>query len=94
MQVVFAHVGFGNDLAAQRVRTVLSPLTAPAKRLVQAAGEHGLLIDMTGGRRTRAVIVMEQGYLALVALTPEALLDRLNAALSGQTEVTPASTGK
>lgn len=77
MQPTFVHAGFGNFVAAHRVEGVLAPGAAPARRLVQAAAEQNLVIDMTGGRRTGAVLLMDDGHFVLVATPPAEILQRL-----------------
>ena len=72
------NIGFGNMVAAQRLLAVVSPDSAPIKRLAQEARERGLLIDASFGRRTRAVLVMDSSHVVLSALTPETILERVN----------------
>ena len=67
------HVGFGNVLAVDRVLAIVSPNSAPTKRLVQEGKNSGQIIDMTNGRRTKAVLVMDTGHVALAAIAPETL---------------------
>lgn len=77
MLVYFINVGFGNVVASNKVVTVISPESAPIKRLVQESKEQGTLIDATYGRRTRAVIVMDSGHVVLSPLQPETIAHRL-----------------
>ncbi|HZH94008.1 MAG TPA: DUF370 domain-containing protein [Tissierellaceae bacterium] len=79
MLVYFINVGFGNVVASNKVVSVVSPESAPIKRLVQESKEHGTLIDATYGRRTRAVIVMDSGHIVLSPLQPETIAHRLHA---------------
>ena len=72
------NIGFGNMVAAHRVVSMVSPESAPIKRIIQDVRERGNLIDATFGRRTRTVIVMDSGHVILSALTPETLNTRLN----------------
>lgn len=69
-------IGFGNLVSAGRIISIVSPDSAPIKRMVQDARERGLLIDASFGRSTRAVITMDSGNVILSALTPEALAAR------------------
>ena len=74
----FVNVGHGSLVAASRIITVASPDSAPMKRLVQDAREEGRIIDVTGGKRTRAVLVADTGHVILCALQPETVAARLN----------------
>lgn len=69
-------IGFGNLISADRVVSVVSPESAPIKRMIQDVRERGLLIDASFGRSTKAVIVMDSGNVVLSALTPEVLAQR------------------
>ena len=69
--------GFGNLVSAQRLVAIVSPDSAPIKRMVQEARERGVLIDASFGRRTRAVLVMDNDHLVLSALQPETVANRL-----------------
>lgn len=71
------HVGFGNMLPISRVVAIISPNSAPTKRMIQDGKSNGLLIDMTNGRRTKAVLVLDSGHLALAALAPETIAGRI-----------------
>ena len=73
----FINIGFGNMVAAHRVVAVVSPESAPIKRIIQNAKEKGTLIDATHGRRTRAVIVMDSDHIILSAIQPETIAGRL-----------------
>ena len=70
------HIGFGNILAMNRVIAIASPNSAPTKRIIQEARNKGQLIDMTSGRRTKAVIFTDSGYIVLAALAPETITGR------------------
>ncbi len=72
------NIGFGNMVSAGRLVAIVSPESAPIKRIVQEARERGALIDATYGRRTRAVIVMDSEHVVLSALQPETVANRLN----------------
>ena len=65
------NIGFGNMVSAGRLIAVVSPESAPIKRMVQEARDRGVLIDATFGRRTRAVLVMDSDHIVLSALQPE-----------------------
>jgi hypothetical protein len=70
------NVGFGNIISANRVISIVSPESAPIKRLIQEAKGKGTLIASTCGRRTRAIIVMDSGHIVLSALQPETIANR------------------
>ena len=72
------NIGFGNLVSPQRLIAVVSPDSAPIKRMVQEARDRGMLIDATYGRRTRAVLVMDNDHLVLSALQPETVANRLS----------------
>jgi len=82
------NIGFGNMVSAERLLAVVSPDSAPIKRLTQEVRENGLLIDASFGRKTKAVLVMDSGHVILSALQPETISARLNGkeALAGDTE--------
>ena len=71
------NIGFGNLVNGEKVVAVVSPESAPIKRMVQEARERGVLIDASYGRRTRAVLVMDNDHLVLSALQPETVANRL-----------------
>lgn len=77
------HVGFGNILAVNRVIAIVSPNSAPTKRAIQEGRNRGLLIDMTNGRRTKAVIITDSGHIVLAALAPETIAGRLHLGRDG-----------
>ena len=77
-------IGFGNMINAGRLITIVSPESAPIKRIIQEAKEKGLLIDATYGRRTRAVVIMDSDHVILSAVQPETIAGRL----SSEEEVT------
>lgn len=80
MQTELIHIGFGNIVAVNHVVAIVSPSSAPSKRLMQEGKTKGLTIDLTSGRRTKAVIVMDSGQIVLAAITPETIAGRVNAA--------------
>ena len=77
MSIQLLNIGFGNMVAANRVMAIISPESAPIKRMVQDARDKGLLIDATYGRKTRAVLVMDSGQIVLSAIQPETVAHRL-----------------
>lgn len=70
------HIGFGNIVNVSKIIAVVSPDSAPVKRMVQKAKEEGMTIDATQGRKTKAVLVMENSQLVLSALLPETIAGR------------------
>lgn len=70
------HIGFGNIINAEKIVAIVSPDSAPIKRMVQGAKESGTVIDATQGRKTKAVMVMENGSVVLSALMPETIAGR------------------
>jgi len=84
MTTELIHVGFGNIVAINRVLAMTPPTSAPTKRLVQESRSKGLVIDMTNGRRTKAVLILDSGHIALAALSPETIAGRLTASRGGQ----------
>ena len=78
MDVKFVNIGFGNIVAANRMVAIVSPDSAPIKRLVQMARDRGMLIDATYGRRTRAVIITDSDHVILSAVQPETVAQRLS----------------
>ncbi len=74
------HLGFSNMAAINKAVAVISPNSAPAKRLIQEAKSKGLIIDVTNGRRTKAILIMENGHVILAAITPETIAGRVSAA--------------
>ena len=71
------NIGFGNMVSAGRLIAIVSPESAPIKRMVQEARDRGVLIDATYGRRTRAVLIMDSDHIVLSALQPETVAGRL-----------------
>jgi hypothetical protein len=76
--IKFINVGFGNIVNANRIISIVSPESAPIKRIIQTAKDEKLLIDATYGRRTRAVLVMDSGHIVLSAIQPETVAHRLH----------------
>jgi len=75
------NIGFGNMISADRLISIVSPESAPIKRVVREAEDKRMLINATYGRRTRAVIIMDSGHVVLSSLQPETVANRL-----GETE--------
>lgn len=76
MQLI--NIGFGNIVSANRIIAIVSPESAPIKRIVQDAKENGNAVDATYGRRTRAVLIMDSGHIILSAVQPETVASRLD----------------
>lgn len=72
------NIGYGNMVSADRIVTVISPESAPIKRLIQEAKDDGRAIDATYGRKTRAVLVMDSGHIVLSSLITDTLAVRIN----------------
>ncbi|MBS5150183.1 MAG: DUF370 domain-containing protein [Butyricicoccus pullicaecorum] len=70
------NIGFGNLVAASRIVAVVSPDSAPIKRIIQEAKERGIVIDASYGRRTRAVIITDSDHVILSSLQPETIAGR------------------
>ena len=70
------HIGFGNIVNIEKIISIVSPDSAPVKRMVQRAKENGMAIDATQGRKTKAVLVMENSQIVLSALLPETIAGR------------------
>ena len=71
------HIGFGNIVSANRIIAIVSPESAPIKRMVQEAKDAKIAVDATYGRRTRAVVIMDSGHIILSAVQPETVAGRL-----------------
>lgn len=76
MQLI--NIGFGNIVSANRIVAIVSPDSAPIKRMIQEAKDNGSAIDATYGRRTRAVVIMDSGHIVLSAVQPETVAGRLD----------------
>lgn len=79
------NIGFGNMVSATRIIAIVSPESAPIKRIIQDVRDKGQLIDATYGRRTRAVLIMDSGHVILSAIQPETVAGRM----SGKSEPEP-----
>ena len=80
------NIGFGNLVSAERIVSIVSPESAPIKRMIQDVREKGLLIDASFGRSTKSVIVMDSGHVILSALEPELLMQRISDQSEEETE--------
>ena len=76
MQLV--NIGFGNIVSANRIIAIVSPDSAPIKRIVQEAKDSKMAVDATSGRRTRAVLIMDSGHIILSAVQPETVAGRFD----------------
>ena len=82
----FINIGFGNMVAADRIITIVSPDSAPVKRLIQDAKDAGRVIDVSCGRRTRAVIITDSEHVILSAIQSETIANRLDTDAEDETE--------
>ena len=82
----FINIGFGNLVSVQRLIAVVSPDSAPVKRLVQESRDRGMLIDATYGRKTASVLIMDSDHVVLSALAAERLAPRLGLSVVDLTE--------
>lgn len=80
MNYRLVHIGFGNMVVAERVVAIISPASAPIKRLREEARAAGLLVDATQGRKTRAVLVMDSRHVVISAIQPETISARFTEA--------------
>lgn len=83
MNTELIHVGFGNILAVNKVVAIVMPGSAPIKRLVEHSGGSGMLIDMTNGKKTKTIIVMDSGHIVLTALASKTIAARVQASRDG-----------
>ncbi len=83
MEVQLINIGFGNIVSANRIIAIVSPESAPIKRIISDAREGGKLIDATYGRRTRAVIITDSSHIILSAIQPETVAHRFMANKDG-----------
>ena len=94
MAAELVHIGFGNVLAMNRVIAIASPNSAPTKRTIHEGRNNGLLIDMTNGRRTKAVIFTDSGHIILAALAPETIAGRVQSSRAGSVSKLEPSESK
>ncbi len=83
MSIELVHIGFGNILAMNRAIAIASPNSAPTKRIIHDGKNNHKVIDMTSGRRTKAVIFTDSGHIVLAALAPETIASRLHTSRTG-----------
>ena len=76
MQLI--NIGFGNVVSSDKIITIIKPESAPTRRIIQDAKENGKIIDATYGRKKRAAIVMDTGYVILSSIQPETMASRFN----------------
>jgi extracellular matrix regulatory protein A len=86
MDIRLINIGFGNIVAASRVIAIVSPESAPIKRIISEAKERGHLVDATYGRRTRAVIITDSDHIILSAIQPETVANRFMISKENLTE--------
>ena len=84
MQLV--NIGFGNIIAANKIVAIVSPDSAPIKRMIQEAKDAKTAVDATCGRRTRAVLIMDSGHIILSAIQPETIATRTDKDVDNQSE--------
>ncbi|HLR33859.1 MAG TPA: DUF370 domain-containing protein [Tissierellales bacterium] len=87
MSVKLINVGFGNVVSANRIIAIVSPESAPIKRMIQEARDRKIIIDATCGRRTRAVIITDSDHIVLSAVQPETVAHRLNSKENQDAEI-------
>ncbi len=84
MQLI--NIGFGNIVSAERIVSIVSPDSAPIKRIVQEAKDSKTAVDATYGRRTRSVIIMDSGHIILSAVQPETIAGRVDTGIDNVEE--------
>jgi hypothetical protein len=84
MMNTLIHIGFGNIVNTSKIIAIVSPDSAPVKRMVQRAKENGTVIDATQGRKTKSVLVMESSQIVLSALLPETIAGRAQGLPAGE----------
>jgi len=77
VDIKLINIGFGNIVSANRIIAIVSPESAPIKRIINEARDRGMLVDATYGRRTRAVIITDSDHVILSAVQPETVAHRL-----------------
>jgi regulator of extracellular matrix RemA (YlzA/DUF370 family) len=83
VEIKLVNIGFGNIVSANRIIAIVSPESAPIKRIIQEARDRGMLVDATYGRRTRAVIITDSDHIILSAVQPETVAHRLGSTEKG-----------
>lgn len=87
MDINLINIGFGNIVSASRIIAIVSPDSAPIKRMIQEARDKGALIDATYGRKTRAVIITDSDHIILSAVQPETVAQRVNNKTSNNNDI-------
>ncbi len=72
------NIGFGNTVSAEKIVAIVSPESAPIKRMIQEAKDQGTAIDATQGRKTRAVLIMDSKHIVLSSIQPETVAGRID----------------
>jgi regulator of extracellular matrix RemA (YlzA/DUF370 family) len=85
--ISLVHVGFGGMIAAHRIVALLGSESSPTRRMIRQAKEEGRAIDMTCGRKTKSVIVLDSGHVALAALHPETIAGRLKGLMEPEMDI-------
>ena len=80
------NIGFGNMVSTDRLVAIVSPDSAPIKRMIQEGRDRGMLIDATYGRKTRSVVIMDSDHIVLSAIQPDTVAARLNGKEAGEEE--------
>ena len=93
MGIELVHIGFNNIMAMSRAIAIASPNSAPTKRIIHEGRTNGKVIDMTSGRRTKAVIFTDSGHIILAALAPETIASRLQGGRAGAPAKQDSSDG-
>ncbi|HAI21793.1 MAG TPA: hypothetical protein DCM14_07870 [Clostridiales bacterium UBA8153] len=88
MDIRLINIGFGNVVSASRMVAIVSPESAPIKRIITEARDRGMLVDATYGRRTRAVIITDSDHVILSAVQPETVANRMGSKEPGEEPAT------
>ena len=83
----FINIGFGNLVSSERLVAIVSPDSAPIKRMIQESRERGMLIDATYGRKTASIFIMDSDHVVLSALSPEKIAGRLQIELEREDDI-------
>ena len=83
----FINIGFGNMVSSERLVAIVSPDSAPIKRMIQESRERGMLIDATYGRKTASIFIMDSDHVVLSALSPDKIAGRLQIELEREADV-------
>ena len=83
----FINIGFGNLISSERLVAIVSPDSAPIKRMVQESRERGMLIDATYGRKTASIFIMDSDHVILSAVQPETVANRVDSEEDGQEDM-------